>query len=211
MRVRNSKSEIRNSKQIRILTLACLLYSVRPLYSATNITAGDELPKLRPPRGEIPPTFWEKYDIWVIVGSIVALALIAAIVWLITRPKPPIIIPPEVRAKRALDLLLNKPEDGMVLSQVSQILRRYMAEAFAFPPGELTTTEFCSVMSKHESVGSDLASTISEFLRGCDERKFTASPPTAPMAAAATALKLVETAEARLAELRRRTEQTSAA
>jgi len=201
MRVGNSKFEIRNSKQIRILMVA-IFFLTLPLYSATNISAGDELPRLRPPHGEIPPTFWEKNGIWVILGSIVGLALLAVIIWLVTRPKPPTTVPPEIRAKQALDMLSTKPEDGLVLSQVSQVLRHYVSEAFALPPGELTTAEFCCVIVSHDSIGSELAGTISDFLRRCDERKFTPSPPAAPMGAAATALKLIETAQGRLTEIR---------
>lgn len=194
----------------RILTLAFVLLAVR-VYAATNISSGDDdVAKLRPPRAEIPPTFWERYNIWIIAASLVFLALIGIIVWIVTRPRPPIIVPPEVRAKQALDFLLNKPEDGLVLSRVSQIVRHYIAEAFALPSGELTTTEFCRLIAENEGVGPELAGTISDFLRRCDERKFRPSPPSAPMTAPATALKLVETAQARLAELRRRSELTSA-
>jgi hypothetical protein len=227
----NPKFEIRNSKQIRnsklgdkgvigfrisdfgfrVLTfsMAALRYST---FAATNISSGDEeLSKLRPPRGEIPPTFWERYNIWIIAAALVFLAVVGIMVWIVTRPKPPIIIPAEVRAKQALDPLLTRPEDGLVLSKVSQILRRYIAEAFALPRGELTTTEFCAMIAKHEGIGPELAGSISEFLRRCDERKFTPSPPASPMTAAGTALKLVEAAQVRLAELRRRAEQVSAA
>jgi hypothetical protein len=231
----NSKSEIRNSKQdncsqfdigaacceskllrisnfgFRILGFALASVASSTL-AATNISAGDDdLAKLRPPRGEIPPTFWERYNIWIIAGALVFLVLIGIIVWIVTRPKPPIIVPPEVRAKQALDPLLSKPEDGLLLSKVSQILRHYIAEAFGLPPGELTTIEFCRLMAGHEGIDLELGSAISEFLRRCDERKFTPSPPAAPMAAAASALKLVETAQARLAELRRRAEQVPTA
>jgi hypothetical protein len=180
--------------------------------AATNISAGDDdLAKLRPARGEIPPTLWERYNIWIIACALVFLALMGIILWIVTRPKPPIIVPPEVRARQALDPLLSKPEDGLLLSKVSQILRHYIAEAFALPPGEFTTTEFCSLIANHDRIGPDLAAMVSEFLRRCDERKFTAAPPAAPMTAAATALKLVETAQARLAELRRRSEQVATA
>jgi hypothetical protein len=193
------------------LTFA-LAYAAFPTFAATNISAGDdELSKLRPPRAEIPPTFWERNSIWIIIGSLVFLAFIGIIIWIVTRPKPPIIVPPEVRAKQALALLSSKPEDGLVLSQVSQILRHYIAEAFGFPPGELTTTEFCRLMASHERIGPELATRISEFLHQCDERKFMPTPPNTPMTAIATALKLVETAQARLAELRRRAEEISAA
>lgn len=216
----SSKFEIRNSKlaqmwkfgfQIRVSALALTFFAHRA-FCATNISAGrDELAKLRPPRAEIPPTVWESYSVWIVVGSLVFLALIGIIVWIVTRPKPPVIVPPEVRAKQALALLSSKPEDGLVLSQVSQILRHYVAEAFAFPPGELTTTEFCRVMANHDRIDLELGTAISEFLRQCDERKFMPTPPNTPMTAIATALRLVETAQARLAELRRRAEHVPAA
>jgi hypothetical protein len=227
---RGSKPETRNPKQIRnskfgemctfgfrtssfgVRILALILAFVAyPAFAATNISAGDDqLAKLRPPRAEIPPTFWERYNIWIIIGSLVFLAFVGIIVWIVTRPKPPIIVPAEVRAKQALELLSSKPEDGLVLSQVSQVLRRYVAEAFALPPGELTTAEFCRLIASNERIGPELAGTISEFLHQCDERKFMPTPPNTPMTAIATALKLVETAQARLAELRRQSELTSA-
>src|SRR6267154_356588 len=98
---RGSKLEIRNSKQIRnpksgrmctfgfrtssfgVRILALVLAFVAcPAFAATNISAGDdELAKLRPPRVEIPPTVWERYNIWIIAGSLVFLALIGIIVW----------------------------------------------------------------------------------------------------------------------------------
>src|SRR5580765_882923 len=89
---------------VRILALA-LAFVACPAFAATNISAGDdELAKLRPPRAEIPPTVWERYNIWIIVGSLVFLVLIAIIVWIVTRPKPAMIVPPELRAKQALEL-----------------------------------------------------------------------------------------------------------
>lgn len=195
----------------RVLT-AVLAFLALPAFSATNVlSAADDLPQLRPPRAEIPPTFWERYGVWVIVGSIAFVALMAVAVWLVTRPKPPVMVPPEVRAKQALEPLLVKPEDGLVLSQVSQTLRRYITEAFALPPGEQTTSEFCRLIVANERLGPELAGAISEFLRRCDERKFTPSPPSAPIGAPAIALKFVEAAQNRLADLRQRTEQVSAA
>jgi hypothetical protein len=230
MKRESSKFEIRNSKQVRnskladrrrfgfrtsnfrFRVLAVGLASLAPTaFGATNISAGeDDLAKLRPPRAEIPPTYWERYNVWIIVGALVFLALVGIIVWIVTRPKPPIIVPPEVRAKQALASLLTKPEDGLLLSKVSQILRRYIAEAFALPPGEFTTTEFCRLIAGHERIGPELAGNVSEFLRRCDERKFTPAPPAASMTAAATALQMVETAQARLAEQRRQAEHVSA-
>jgi hypothetical protein len=232
---RSSKSEIRNPKQksnpkfdfgraygisnllrvsdfgFRVFALAFLFLAL-PAPAATNIsTAADDLPQLRPPRAEIPPSFWESYGVWVIVGCVVFLALIGLAVWFLTRPKPPIIVPPYVRAKQVLEPLLTKPEDGLVLSHVSQALRHYITEAFGLPPAEHTTAEFCRLIATNERLGPELSGAISEFLRRCDERKFTASPPAPPMAAVATTLKFVEAAESRLAGLRRRIEQAPAA
>lgn len=217
----SSKFEIRSSKQIRIgiggsisnfafrICASAFLFIALPGLAATNTSPGDELAKLRPPREELPPTFWEQNHWPVILCSILLLAVIGVILWFLTRPKPPVIVPPEIRARQALDLLLNKPEDGNVLSQASQILRRYFAEAFALPPGELTTGEFCRAASGHEGLGTELANAVCEFLRRCDERKFTASPPAAPLAAVDTALKLIGAAQARLADIRRRAEQAA--
>lgn len=193
------------------LLIAASVFFALPAFAATNLpTAGDNLPQLRPPRGEIPPSFWELYGAWVIAGSIALVVLIGVAIWFLTRPKPPIIIPPHIRAKQMLDPLLAEPEDGRVLSQVSQILRHYVAEAFGLPPGEHTTAEFCRLIAANERLGPELSAAIAEFLRHCDERKFRPVPPAAPMAAVATALKFVETGEARLAELRRRAEEVHA-
>ena len=91
-----------SSFEFRVLTFGLALFTLRA-YSATNISAGDdESAKLRPPRVEIPPTFWERYNVWIIVGALVFLALVGIIVWIVTRPKPPIIVPPEVRARQVL-------------------------------------------------------------------------------------------------------------
>ena len=73
--------------------------------------------------------------------SLCLLALIGVVAGVATRPRPPS-VPPEVQ-RAARWKLRQQTEDGRVLSQVSQILRRYFVAAFALPPGEFTTTEFC--------------------------------------------------------------------
>src|ERR1051326_3964939 len=71
------------------------IFLALPTFAATNIsTAADDLPQLRPPRAEIPPTFWERYGLWVIMGAVVFVALFGVAVWALTRPKPPVIVPP---------------------------------------------------------------------------------------------------------------------
>jgi hypothetical protein len=89
------------------------------------------------------------------------------------------------------------------LSRASQILRRYFIQAFELPPNELTTTEYCALIADTQKIGPQLAASVSEFLRSCDQRKFAPSPDLQPFAGVAQALKLIELGEARRAELRR--------
>lgn len=166
----------------------------------------DDIPPLRPPHAEIPPTFWEEHTTSVSLLGFAVLALIGFAIWFLTRPKPPVIVPPEVQARGELESLRKVPEDGRVLSKVSQAVRRYFGAAFALPPGELTTAEFCRAIAGNEQFGSEVADTTADFLRRCDERKFAPGAPPQATAAAEYALKLVEQAESRREQLRRAAE-----
>jgi hypothetical protein len=160
-----------------------------------------EIPALQPPRGEIPLTFWEQHGVLVVVAGVILLAIIGAVVWLLTRPKPRAAVPPATAARQELDSLQHQPEDGAVLSRVSQVLRRYVIAAFGLPAGELTTTEFCRAVGGEELIGPELAESLGGFLRQCDERKFAPAPAATPLSATSHALELIEQAEAQLAKL----------
>ena len=165
-------------------------------WAATNAAEEAGVPQLAPPYPEIPPTFWEQYGAAVVIGGMVLGALAAFGLWLGMRKKPVAAVLPEVRARRELAALLRLPEDGVVLSQTSQVLRRYFIAAFALPPGEFTTAEFCRSISGCEQIGADLASAVAAFLRECDARKF--SSGAVPLSGAvARAQSLVERGEAR--------------
>jgi len=153
------------------------------------------LPALAPAYGELPPTFWEQHQSAIIMGSFtfLAVAFLFLRVWL--RPETPVMLPPEVSAREALTRLLRQPEDGKLLSEVSQILRRYVVAAFELPPGEMTTAEFCATLAGQAKIGAELAQSISGFLRECDERKFSTAPAATPLNAARRALDLVGLAE----------------
>jgi len=198
---------------VRARTLSLCLWLVATqslLRAATNAAGPDEIPRLRPPHAEIPPTFWEQYSLWVVLLGALVLAMVCVSVWLLLRPRPPEVVPPEVQARQALEPLRPQPEDGALLSRISQVLRHYVTAAFNLPPGELTTTEFCRAMAA-SSMGTELSAALGEFLRQCDQRKFSPPPPAPPLSAVAQALKLVELAEARRAELRRVAEAQAAA
>jgi hypothetical protein len=169
--------------------------------TATN-TNTDSIPPLLPPRGELPPSFWEQHGTWVILFGIALFGFICVTVWWLGRGRPQVVVPPEVQARQALELLRNQSEDGALLSQVSHIVRRYLTQAFELPPKELTTTEFCALLAGTQKIGPKLATSVSDFLRLCDQRKFAPASESQPLGGVAQALKLVELGEARRAELR---------
>jgi len=160
------------------------------------------IPVLAPPELELPAPFWEQYHSAVIAGGLVLLAM-ALIYWRgRCRPAAPAVLPPETEARHALSACASQPEDGELLSEVSRIVRRYTAAAFALPPGEVTTAEFCARLAGNERTGAELGGRIAGFLRECDERKFSPGSAAAPLNAVASALELVDRAEARRAASR---------
>jgi hypothetical protein len=175
-----------------------LIFSSLPVSAQT---APSRLSALAPPCGELPPTFWQQHGTVVVVGGLVVLALAAVVVWKILRPKPQPVLPPAVVARAALARLQRQPEDGKILSEASQALRRYVIATFELPPDELTTAEFCAALAGNKKIGAELAQSIADFLRECDGRKFSGSPPAVPLNAAGRALELVALGEKRRAEL----------
>lgn len=165
------------------------LYPCFVSFSAFAQTNG--LPMLVPAYAEIPPTFWERHQAIVIIGVLLAVALAALIAWKIFRPKPEPVLPPEQIARDALARLQAQPEDGKLLSDASQILRRYAGAVFDFPGGEMTTAEFCTSISQNQNIGTDLSGAISSFLRECDVRKFSPAGGTIPVNAVNRALEIV--------------------
>jgi uncharacterized protein DUF4381 len=194
----------------RILGIeVALLFFPGVLLGHTN-SVPDSIPPLRPPHGELAPGFWEQRGGWVIVGVVLVMATVALGIWLLRRHRPPKAVLPEVQARKALEPLRSQSEQGAVLSQVSQVLRRYFTAAFALPPEELTTREFCERIAANEAIGSPLANSVSEFLRRCDERKFAPAGGVEPLGAVSQALAFIAAAEARQTELRRAAEQAQA-
>jgi hypothetical protein len=160
------------------------------------VFASDEkIPPLLPLHGELEPTFWEQNGWLFIVGGAVVLVLLSLGIWLFTRPKPVVIEPPAVLARRALEPLRARAEDGALVSEVSRIVRRYVLSALNFPPEELTTTEFRAVLSSRPSINPEVSGAVGDFLRRCDQWKFAPEPPAPQLGAVTGALELVEKVE----------------
>ena len=159
--------------------------------------AGEEpMPKLLPPRGELPASFAERFG-WLII--LVALVLVAAaalaVLMRMRRVRPPVITAPDVFARRALEALRGRPEDGALLVEASGILRRYVVFAFGLMPGELTTAELRVLLDARPDTDAHLTGAIIGFLRQCDERKFSPVPPIAQSGAVEAALGIIEKIE----------------
>lgn len=159
-----------------------------PLLAQSNPNA---LPSLAPPYGEMGPTFWEQHGNGMLVIIFASIAVVGAILWIVLRPKVPVVVPPEVSARESLGRLARQPETGNVLSEISQTLRRYAVAAFGLPGGQSTTKEFSEALAGSEKVGPDLARTVSTFMRECDERKFSPAHPGTPLQAADRALEII--------------------
>ena len=186
-----------------LLLRGLCLVAAQTARAATNLISSDEIPPLRPPRAELPPGFWERYGLAVIILSALLIVVLAIAVWFVTRPKPMALIPPATRARRELEPLANRVEDGAVLSRVSQELRHYVAAVFGLPQGEVTTAEFCRALISLEKMGPPLSIPLTDFLRECDRRKFAAGAVgPQPLGAVSRALCFIDACEARLAQLR---------
>jgi hypothetical protein len=196
------KHEGHSMLRARASSTMAMLLGVTPLFAQTNSETTNAPLKLLPPYGELPPTFFEQHGTSIVVVAIGVITLVAFGSWLIFRPKSKIIVPPEVQARRALEVLREQPEDGVILSRVSQVLRNYFIAAFQLAPGELTTAEFSRELSRCEKIGPELSTAATKFLLDCDARKFSATTGPAKLDAASRALKLIEQAEQRRAQLR---------
>jgi hypothetical protein len=179
-----------------VLTLAAAAARGLPMTNSAN----QAIPPLRPPKPELPPTYWELNGFWVMAGSVALLTVVVAALSFLTRRKPIPAPVPAVKARDALEPLAATPETGPVLSRVSQALKQYFRDTFGLPQHELTTTEFSRLVAEDGRFGDPLAAHVTDFLRRCDARKFAPRPPEGS-GAAREALRLVDEGETRRREL----------
>jgi hypothetical protein len=196
------KIKFHSTQRFWSATIFAVIFFTARLLAQTNSEATNAPLKLLPPYGELPPTFWEQNASAISLIGFGAVALLAFFLWLIFRPKPKIIIPPEIQAREDLGKLSSQPEDGAVLSRVSQVVRNYFSAAFQLSPGEFTTTEFCREISRSEKIGAELSTVAANFLRECDNHKFSATAAAGKIDASNRALNLIERAEQRRTQLR---------
>ncbi len=178
-------------------SLFCVASCAAGLAVTASAGSGPPGPDLLPAHGELPPTFWEQHGWMVVLVAVAALALVVLVAVWLSRPKPVAAIPPELVARRALEVLRDRPEDGPLLMRVSGILRHYLTHACGLPAGERTTRDISRELASLPRLDGDLVASIAKFLRQCDERKFSPEPPAAPAPVVIAALEIVSRVETR--------------
>jgi hypothetical protein len=196
LNIKHPSPDIRNTtpkRDQRSIRRSMFLYSLlllaTPAVFAQSQT--NALPNLLPPLAPMQPTFWEQHGIAVFIGGLILAALAAVGIWRILNPSPQPVLPPFIVASKALGKCRARPEDGKVLSEISQVLCRYISAVFNFSPGELTTAELCRELGRNEKLTPQLTRDISDFLRACDERKFSPAVSPEPLNAAGRALQFI--------------------
>ena len=164
------------------------IFSASPAFAQTDTNA---LPALAPAYGELPPTFWQHYETPIFVGSFALLAVAFLFLRVLLRPETPVILPPEVLACRTLTKLQPRPEDGKLLSEVSQVLRRFVGAVCNFQGAQMTTAEFAAALTGGAKISPQLAEALLTLLCACDKDKFAARNAAPPLNAVGRALELV--------------------
>ena len=138
---------------------------------------------------------------WVLAALVLAAILfIAWKLWKRSRLNVPVesLIPAHIRAKldlrRALDII-GQPKEFCIL--VSDTVRRYLEERFAFHAPERTTEEFLRELSETDLLTADQKESLGRFLENCDLVKFAKYEPRENelLELHASALRLVEETE----------------
>ena len=155
-----------------------------------------KIPTLRPPQDIMTPTFWEQHGGAVLLATLAVLAGIGWLIWWMRRPKLVVVVPPEVVAKRALESLRGRDEDVVLVSAVSQNLRRYVQAVLKLPADEWTTDELLGSLAREARITPDLLAAVKGLLRECEARAFAPVPPPRPPALVDRALGVVGKFEA---------------
>ena len=154
--------------------------------------AAAEFPELLPPHGEIPPTFVEQHSSEMIAGAGALLVVVGLLVFWLRRPRPIVVIPPAESARKSLEALRGKPEDGPLIAAVSQILRRYVVAAFTREQAELTNEELMRSLAANQRGLGETRAALGDFLGECDVQKFAPVRPSPPPGFVSRALGFVE-------------------
>ncbi len=126
------------------------------------------------------PNPW-RWAIW--TGSLLAVCLISWLLWRWWKKKADAaqaapIVPPHVRARRALEAALALIGDPKAFSiAVSGAVREYLEERFTFHAPDRTTEEFLYELQNTNLLTVDQKASLGNFLENCDLIKFAKYEP----------------------------------
>lgn len=148
-------------------------------------------------------------NLWLWIGLIVGILLVAAMAWLAwrywrkqaatIRMAPP--VPPHVQARRLLEQalsLISQPKPFSIA--VSGAIRVYLEERFQFHAPDRTTEEFLYELQATNLLTAEQKQSLADFLASCDLIKFAKYEPTETELRGlhASALRLVNETEPRM-------------
>jgi hypothetical protein len=120
--------------------------------------------------------------LWITLAALAAVAalFIAWKLWKKSRMRVALepLVPAHIRAKEALQKaleLIGQPKEFCIL--VSDTVRRYLEERFAFHAPERTTEEFLRELSETDLLTADQKESLGRFLENCDLVKFAKYEP----------------------------------
>lgn len=150
------------------------------MMQATNITqiGTNELRDIRPPVAI--PSGWEW--LWWVAGALI-IALLCYLLWRWLRKRQALaqvvpVVPPHVRALRSLEDALGQIGDARTFCiMVSDTIRFYLEERFAFRAPERTTEEFLYELQATNLLTDAQKLSLGDFLERCDLVKFARYEP----------------------------------
>jgi hypothetical protein len=163
-----------------------------PVFAAIKKAEGP-IPDLRPPREQLSP---EVPEAAILNGAIFFAFLVLIVGRMVQLRKPlppPVIVPPAVVARRALEAA-GGPN---IVADCAQIVRRYLHDKFGIGPEGATTRELCAAYALHPAAQTDALAVLTAYLSESDLALF--APLEAPFAETCVgrALEVIERLETR--------------
>jgi len=138
------------------------------LLIAALTAAPEKIPDLKPPRGVIPPGFWESYGWLAVLLAGVTLLVVSAVIHRLRRPKPVIVPTPAQIARRELERLRAHADDPEAIAAIARALRHFVVSKFRLAGPGLTADEIAAQVPTDPG----LAAEVHLFLEQCDTANF---------------------------------------